>query len=59
MAEFDGITIYEAGSFDNIREVFADEEYKSKVIPDEEKFVDRTRTVMLMGHIVSVHDDPT
>lgn len=57
--EYDGMAIFEARDWDKIAAVFTDPEYKEKVIPDEEKFVDRARCVALPSKIVNVFDEPT
>ncbi|KAL9126145.1 MAG: hypothetical protein Q9217_004756 [Psora testacea] len=59
MADFDGLATIEAASFDKLMEVFADQEYKNVVIPNEEKFMDRKRTMMFPANIVNIFDDPT
>ncbi|KAL9096540.1 MAG: hypothetical protein Q9163_006431 [Psora crenata] len=58
-ADFDGLAILEAESFEKIREVFADEEYKNVVGADEDKFMDRKKSLVFPADIVSIFNDPT
>lgn len=51
---FDGMAIFEATSYNQILECFKDEEYKRVVIPDEEKFMDRGRTIAVPADVVGV-----
>ena len=59
MADYDGLAIFDAVSFDKIREVFEDKEYNEVVVPDEEKFLDRKRALVWPSQIVDIFDDPT
>ncbi|KAI4521619.1 hypothetical protein K525DRAFT_200808 [Schizophyllum commune Loenen D] len=38
---FDGVGLFEADSFEDIRKVFDSEEYKTNILPDEYKFLDQ------------------
>lgn len=58
-ADCDGMAIFEAYSYEKIAECFQDEDYKKEVIPDEEKFLDRGRSMAFPADLVSVIDDPT
>ena len=53
------MAIFEAVSWDKLTEVFTDQEYIDKVIPDEEKFLDRSRSQAFPSNMVDVFDDPT
>ncbi|KAJ7158628.1 hypothetical protein C8R46DRAFT_395815 [Mycena filopes] len=55
-SEWDGIVIFEAESYPKIFEVFQHEEYRTKVVPDEEKFIDRMGCQTLPLDLVTVVD---
>ena len=57
--EADGIAIFEAASYEKIFEVFADDDYKKIVIPDEERFLDRSKFTALPCDMAPVYDDPS
>ena len=59
VAEADGMAIFEAVSYEKIFECFTDDEYKKVVVPDEEKFLDRGKSLAFPAGIVNVFDDPT
>lgn len=59
VVECDGIAIFEAPSYEKIFECFSDDDYKKVIVPDEEKFLDRSRTVAFPMDIVPIFDDPT
>ena len=59
MADYDGIAVFDAVSLEKIMEVFEDSEYKEKVIPDEENFIDRKKVFAFPAEIVSVLSDPS
>lgn len=56
MPDFDGLAIFEAESYDKIIEVFTSEEYKKNAIPDEEKFLDRSKIICFPADLVTVID---
>ncbi|KAI0769336.1 hypothetical protein BD413DRAFT_477522 [Trametes elegans] len=51
---YGGMVIYEAETLEKIREVFQDEEYLGKVLPVEERFIDRQKTQILVGQYVTL-----
>jgi len=57
--EADGMAIFEASSYEKIFEVFTDEDYKKTVVPDEEKFLNKSKSLAFPADIVPVFDDPT
>jgi len=59
VADCDGIAIFEAPSYAKIIECFKDDEYQKAVEPDEDKFMDRTRTTAIPVDIISIFSDPT
>ena len=44
-----GIAVFEAESYEKIIEVFTSPDYARVVVPDEEKFFDRTKTSTVAG----------
>ena len=55
----DGMAIFEAATWDKLFEVFKDEEYVKTAIPDEEIFLDRSKTQAFPSTLVGVFDDPS
>ena len=55
----DGMAIFEASSYQKIFEVFMDDDYKKIVVPDEEKFLDKSKSLAFPADVISVFDDPT
>ena len=55
----DGMAIFEAANWDKLFEVFKDEEYVKTAIPDEEKFLDRSKNQALPSTLVGVFNDPS
>ncbi|KAI0633463.1 hypothetical protein C8Q77DRAFT_1073322 [Trametes polyzona] len=51
-----GIAVFEAESYEKILEVFASEEYKQHVYPDEANFTDRSKSVFYTGSLVTFID---
>lgn len=45
------MTIFEANSLKKIAEVFTDEEYLRVVVPDEERFMDRKSTQIMVSKV--------
>lgn len=48
------MSVFEAVSYNKILECFTDEEYRRVGIPDEERFVDRGRTIAMPGDLFDV-----
>jgi len=59
LGDFDGIAIFEAPSYEKIMEVFADEEYKKVVKPEQEKCVDVKRITAFPCDLVDIFNEPT
>lgn len=57
--EADGMAIFEASSYKKIFEVFTDDDYKKIVVPDEEKFLNKSKSLGFPADIVPGFDDPT
>ncbi|KAL6717767.1 hypothetical protein ACLMJK_003852 [Lecanora helva] len=53
-SDADGMAIFEAESSEKLWAVFQDEEYHKVAVPDEEKFMDRERSLAFPAEIVSV-----
>ena len=53
------MAIFEAKSYERLFEIFSDEEYEKIVVPDEEKFLDRGKSVAFPLDIIPIFDDPT
>ncbi|EMC96183.1 hypothetical protein BAUCODRAFT_147829 [Baudoinia panamericana UAMH 10762] len=49
IAEYDGFAEFWAESYEDVLAVFQDEEYSRVVVPDEVKFLDREKAVMMVG----------
>lgn len=47
---FYGMALFEAETMEKILEVFSDREYLRVVVPDGEKFFNRSTSVMMAGH---------
>lgn len=54
MPDFDGLAVFEAESHEKILDVFTSEEYRTKAVPDEERFLDRGRTTCFPADLVTV-----
>ena len=48
-APYDGAAEMWAKSYDDLMEVFSNEEYLKVVVPDEQKFLKREEAVMMLG----------
>ena len=59
MIDADGYAIFEAESYEKIFACFMDDEYKTVVVPDEEKFINREKSMAFPSGLVSVIDKPT
>jgi hypothetical protein len=53
------MAIFEAKTYEKIYEIFIDEDYKKTVVPDEEQFLDRGKSLAMPLDIVPIFDDPT
>lgn len=53
---YDGAVIFQAKTYGDIMSIFQSDEYKEKVVPDEERFIDRTNPAMLPCDMVTVVD---
>ena len=49
-----GMAVFEAESLEKIMEIFKDPEYHRVVVPDEDKFFDRTKTSILTGQFATI-----
>lgn len=49
-APFDGGAEFWGDSVEKVMAVFQDPEYLSVVVPDELKFIDKSKAVMMIGH---------
>ncbi|TBU29487.1 hypothetical protein BD309DRAFT_149726 [Dichomitus squalens] len=56
VAPYRGIALFEAESYDKIMEIFASEEYNAIGLPDEQKFLDRSKTGFIPGTIITFID---
>ena len=56
VAEYDGLVIFDAVSYDKISEILVSKEYNEIVVPDEEKFLARKKYVAYPGKIVPVFE---
>ncbi|KAI0093342.1 hypothetical protein BDY19DRAFT_421693 [Irpex rosettiformis] len=56
---FYGVAIFEAVSMEKVLEVFTSDEYNTIVVPDEDKFFDRTKTQLLPGYLARFVEDST
>lgn len=52
---YDGAVVFQARTYEDITAIFQSQEYQEKVVPDEEKFVDRTNFAMFPCDMVTVH----
>lgn len=57
--DWDGLAVFDAVSMEKIMEIFGDPEYKEKVIPDEQNFIDHKKALAFPAQIVSVLNDPS
>lgn len=51
-----GMAIFEAESYEKIFQVFINQEYSEVIVPDEEKFFDRTKSLMIAGDLATFLD---
>ena len=58
-ANYDGMAVFDATSMEKIKEVFSDKEYHEVGVPDEEKFVDKQKSVLFPARLVDIFDDPS
>ncbi|EKM54102.1 uncharacterized protein PHACADRAFT_96414 [Phanerochaete carnosa HHB-10118-sp] len=49
-----GMAIFEAESYEKLMKVFKDSEYVRVVMPDEEKFFDRSKSTVLTGPFATI-----
>ena len=59
VSDCDGVVIFEGSSHEKIYEIFSDEEYQRIVVPDEEKFLNRGRSLAIPVDIVPVYNGTT
>jgi hypothetical protein len=55
-AQWAGLAIYEADSYEKIFAIFRDEEYLKVVLPDQKKFVDREGSQVLPVDLATILD---
>lgn len=53
---FHGIALFEAESYEKILEVFTSQEYQNIGFPDEQNFLDRSKTVFFPGTLITYID---
>lgn len=51
-----GMAIFEGESFEKIFEVFNHPEYQKVVLPDEERFFDKSRSLVIAGELATPLD---
>ena len=51
-----GIAVFEAESYEKILEVFTSQEYQNIGFPDEQNFLDRSKTVFFPGTLITYID---
>jgi len=57
--EADGMAIFEAPTYEKIFKVFQDEDYNKIVVPDEERFLNRGKSLAFPADVIPIFDDPT
>ncbi|KAK1236159.1 hypothetical protein PQX77_000601 [Marasmius sp. AFHP31] len=55
--DYDGAVLFDSESFDAMNTAFSTDDYVQKVIPDELKFIDREKCVVLRLNIASIVDN--